>query len=158
MLRLVKGRLTFLGAILFAPIVISGCLSKPSLETARKADIIKLEYKWFEAEFSADTAFLSVLLDSTFMCVTEDGVLTKQQILHKMGINKKYRMENDIVIDSVRLENVIFNDYEDFAVVTFVDHTYGKKRDTPLEFKTQFYDVWIRRNNEWKAVSSQAHY
>jgi hypothetical protein len=27
-----------------------------------------------------------------------------------------------------------------------------------IETRVQFYDVWIKRGDQWKAVSSQAHY
>lgn len=150
--------LKFLVVIILGSLILLGCINHPSNKSDDKALLLQLEYKWFEAEFSADTVFLSSLLDSTFICLTEGGVLTKQETLNHMITNRDFRTKNKIVIDSVRLENVIIHQYENSAVVTFIDHTYAKKGETALESKTPFYDVWIRRGNEWKAVSSQAHY
>jgi hypothetical protein len=123
-----------------------------------KAQLLQLEHQWLENEFTADTAFLSSIMDSTFICITPGGMLTKQETLKHMGDNKNFRTKNDIVIDSVALENAIVNIYGNSAVVTFIDHTYARKQGTPLETKVQFYDVWIKRDGQWKAVSSQAHY
>jgi hypothetical protein len=153
-----QAMLKILTVILFGSVTLPGCVDQPSRETDDKGKILQLEYKWLDAEFSADTIFLSSILDSTFICITESGVLTKQKILSKMNANKTYRLKNEIVIDSVRLENVITNLYGNTAVVTFIDHTYAKKKGTLLESTMQFYDVWIKRDNRWKAVSSQAHY
>jgi hypothetical protein len=141
----------------------SSCVNKrsdsiKSDNTADKAQLLELEHQWLEHEFTADTAFLSSIIDSTFICITPGGILTKQETLTHMGDNKNFRSKNDIVIDSVRLENPLVNVYTHSAVVTFIDHTYARKQGTPLESKVQFYDVWIKRDGQWKAVSSQAHY
>jgi hypothetical protein len=135
-----------------------GCTSKIADDPDDKARLLQLENQWFEAEFSADTSFLATLLDSTFVCVTDGGVLKRPEILKKIHANKTFRDSKGIVIDSVAMENSVIKLYGDFAVVTFIDHTYGRKQGVPLEFKTQFYDAWIKRAGQWKAVSSQAHY
>lgn len=144
--------------------ILSSCGSKRSDNnetsdtTADRAQLLQLEHQWLEHEFTADTAFLSSIVDSTFICITPGGILTKQETLKHMGDNKNFRTKNDIVIDSVALENAMVNIYGNSAVVTFIDHTYARKQGTPLETKVQFYDVWIKRDGQWKAVSSQAHY
>jgi hypothetical protein len=132
--------------------------NKSSDNTTDEAQLLQLEHQWLEHEFTADTVFLSSLIDSTFICITPGGILTKQETLKHMGDNKNFRTKNDIVIDSVALENAMVNVYGHSAVVTFIDHTYARKQGTPLETKVQFYDVWIKRDGQWKAVSSQAHY
>jgi hypothetical protein len=142
----------------------SACVNKRSDDnqtldnTDDKAKLLQLEHQWLENEFTADTSFLSSIMDSTFICITPGGILTKQETLKHMGDNKSFRTKNDIVIDSVSLENAVVNVYSHSAVVTFIDHTFAKKQGTPLETKVQFYDVWIKRDGQWKAVSSQAHY
>jgi hypothetical protein len=139
-------------------IIESGCVNERSADNNDKTQLLQLEHQWLENEFTADTAFLSSILDPTFICITQNGILNKQKILEKMEINKNFRTRNDIVIDSVRLENAIVNLYGNSAVVTFIDHTYARKQGTLIETKVQFYDVWIKRGDQWKAVSSQAHY
>jgi hypothetical protein len=150
--------LKFLTLPLFGSLLLSGCAVQYASETEINKQLLQLEYQWFEAEFAADTSFLSSILDSTFMCATQSGVFTKQEILNKMIANRSFRVKNEIIIDSIRLENVIINQYGNSAVVIFMDHTYAKKQGTALESKTQFSDVWIKRGSQWKAVSSQAHY
>jgi hypothetical protein len=139
-------------------IIVSACVKERPDDTGAKEQLLQLEHQWLEHEFTADTAFLSSIIDSTFICITETKIFNKPEILEKMNVNKNFRTRNDIVIDSVRLENAVINVYGNSAVVTFIDHTYARKQGIPLESKVQFYDVWIKRDGQWKAVSSQAHY
>jgi hypothetical protein len=62
---------------------------------------------------------------------------------------------DSVSLDSLKLEDAIVNVYDNSAVVTFVVHTYKKEKGRRTEKRTRFYDVWINRNGEWKAVSSQ---
>jgi hypothetical protein len=136
----------------------SGCIKEKTGDNDDKTQLIQLEHQWLEGEFIADTSFLSSIIDSTFICITQSGVLNKKEILKKMEVNKNFRTRNDIVIDSVRLENAVVNLYTNSAVVTFIDHTFARKQGEVIETRVQFYDVWIKRGDQWKAVSSQAHY
>jgi hypothetical protein len=65
------------------------------------------------------------------------------------------RNKDSIFIDSFKLEDIYINIYENTAVVRFVVHTYRKEKGIANERKTMFYDVWIKKNKKWKAVSSQ---
>jgi hypothetical protein len=65
------------------------------------------------------------------------------------------RNKDSIFIDSFKLENTTVNIYSTTAVVTFIVHTYRKNKGAVEERRTRFYDVWIKRKNTWKAVSSQ---
>ena len=119
------------------------------------SELIRLERKWLEAEFSLDTAFLSTLMDSSFISISDEGVKNKNDDLISMYKNIKQRQLDSIIIDSFRLDTAIVNIYKNSAVVTFVVHTFGKNKTEPRERRTRFYDVWINRNGKWQAVSSQ---
>lgn len=120
-----------------------------------KKQLLALEYNWLKAEFSLDTAYLATLMDDSFIGITSSGTTTKQQELLDYYNIISQRMKDSIFIDSFRLENAIVNLYGTTAVITFIVHTFRKEKGVAAERKTRFYDVWIKRNGKWKAVSSQ---
>ena len=136
-------------------IVSINCTDKPSRVLDDKQELLNLEREWLDKEFALDTTFLSTIMDSTFIGISDDGVKNKKEDLISMYNNIDQRIKNGIVLDSFKLENEIVNIYSNSAVVTFVVHTYRHSSDTLIERKTRFYDVWVNRDNKWKAVSSQ---
>lgn len=120
-----------------------------------KRKLLRLEYDWLKAEFALDTAFLSSIMDSTFIGISAEGVHNKKEDLLDMYNTIAQRNKDSVFIDSFKLENAIINLYGSAAVVTFIVHTYRKNKGIPEQRRTRFYDVWIKRNNKWKAVSSQ---
>ncbi len=143
--------ITFCGLL----IILLGCVNEHSNYNDDKGQLLLLEQKWLEKEFALDTAFLSSIMDSTFIGISESGIKNKQEDLLSMYNNINQRIKDGIVIDSFMLENTVVNLYSTSAVVTFVVHTYGKNKETLTERKTRFYDVWIKRGDKWKAVASQ---
>jgi hypothetical protein len=119
------------------------------------SELLRLERTWLEAEFSLDTAFLSTLMDSTFISISDEGVKNKTNDLISMYKNIKQRQRDSIIIDSFRLDTAVVNVYGNSAVVTFIVNTFGRNKTEPRERRTRFYDVWIKRNEKWKAVSSK---
>lgn len=117
--------------------------------------LLTLEYNWLKAEFSLDTAYLATLMDDSFIGITSSGTTNKQQELLDYYNIISQRIRDSILIDSFRLENSTVNLYGNTAVVTFIVHTFRKEKGVAAERKTRFYDVWIKRNGKWKAVSSQ---
>jgi hypothetical protein len=69
--------------------------------------------------------------------------------------NISQRIKDSILIDSFKIEDAVINVYQHNAVLTFVVHTFRSDKGLKTEHKTRFYDVWIRQDNSWKAVSSQ---
>lgn len=128
---------------------------RQSRTSDEKRELLNLEYEWLNKEFALDTAFLSSIMDSTFIGVSDNGIKNKQEDLISMYNNIDQRIKNGIVIDSFRLEDEVVNIYSNSAVVTFIVHTYRHNNDTLIERKTRFYDVWIKRGDKWRAVSSQ---
>ena len=120
-----------------------------------KEELLSLERKWLEAEFALDTAYISRLIDSTFMGISANRISSKHEELKGMYDNISAKRKDSILLDSLKLEDPVVNLYDKTAVVTFIVHTYKKEKGRPTEKRTRFYDVWINRNDQWKAVSSQ---
>jgi hypothetical protein len=120
-----------------------------------KQHLLSLERKWIEAEFALDTAYISTLLDSTFINVNANYILNKQQEINGIYANMSALHKDSIFLDSLKLEDAVVNVYGDAAVISFISHTYKKDKGRPTEKRMRFYDVWIKSDGEWKAVASQ---
>ena len=118
-------------------------------------ELLLLERKWLDAEFQLDTAYISTLLDATFIGVSPHRISNKQENLKGMYENINAMRQDSIFLDSLKFEDAVVNRYDNSAVVTFIVHTYKKDKGKSTEKRTRFYDVWINRNGKWKAVSSQ---
>lgn len=122
-----------------------------------KQQLFSMEHKWLEYEFAKDTGAISPFLDSTFISISADDTSNKQQELEGVYKNIAAMNADSIFIDSFKIEEpFIVNIYDNTAVVIFICHTYKTAKGKPAQKRTKFYDVWVKRNDEWKAVSSQA--
>ena len=153
-------RLSIIAIFLF----IYSCSDEGSLNTAgagslpaekQKAELISLEKKWLEAEFALDTGYISTLMDDDFIDISAGHIHNKQEALKGIFDNINRMRKDSIFLDSLKLEEVIINLYENTAIVSLVTHSYKKSKGKPIEKRTKFYDVWIKRDGKWKAVSSQ---
>lgn len=126
-----------------------------SSATETKEHLLSLERKWLEAEFALDTAYIASLLDSTFISISAGHISNKEQELKGIYENISAMRKDSIFLDSMRFEEVLVHVYEHTAVASFIVHTYKKDKGRPTEKRTRFYDVWIKRGENWKAVSSQ---
>ncbi len=146
----------FTTAFLVVVLMISCNNEKPvNIASTNTTELLTLEHKWLEAEFSLDTAYLSSIMDSTFFSISEEGVKNKNEELVSVYNNIRQRQMDSIFIDSFRLDSPLVNIYDNAAVVTFIVHSSGRNKTVAREKRTRFYDVWINRNGKWKAVSSQ---
>jgi hypothetical protein len=136
-------------------VILFKCSDKTQRADDEKSELLHLEYDWLEKEFELDTAFLSSIIDSTFIGISDSGVKNKQEELTSIYNNIDQRIKKGIVIDSFRLEDEVVNIYSNSAVVTFIVHTYRHNNDTLIERRTRFYDVWVKRRDKWRAVASQ---
>lgn len=129
----------------------------PSGSSANKTkeEILTLERKWLEAEFVLDTAYISALMDPSFIDISTDHISDKQQALKGMYDNISAMRKDSIFLDSIKFEDPVVNVYDNTAVVALVTHSYKKDKGRPIEKRMRFYDVWIKRGEDWKAVSSQ---
>ena len=149
-------RTILLIAVLSAQPFLVVAQNNKNIDTATiKQHLLFLEYKWLEAEFALDTAYVSSLMDSTFQSVNSEHILNKQQELDYMFKNISSMRRDSIFLDSVKLEDASVEVYDNTAVAIFIVHTYKKEKGKPAEKRTRFYDVWINRNGKWLAVASQ---
>jgi len=124
-------------------------------DSEEENELLSLERKWLEAEFALDTGYISALIDSTFISISANGVSNKQDELKGMYNNISAMRRDSVFLDSLKLEDPLVNVYGNTAVVTFIVHTYKREKGKLTEKKTRFYDVWVKRNGAWKAVSAQ---
>src|SRR5687767_3289362 len=87
------------------------CSDKTRWATDERNELLHLEYEWLDKEFELDTAFLSSIMDSTFIGISDSGVKNKQEDLISMYNNIDQRIKKGIVIDSFRLEDEVVNIY-----------------------------------------------
>jgi hypothetical protein len=116
--------------------------------------LLTLERKWLEAEFALDTAYISSLIDSTFVGISSIHTTTKRRELNGIYNTMTAMRRDSIFLDSLKLEDAIVNFYDNTAVATFIVHSYKKDKGRPIEKRTRFSDVWVLRNGAWKAVAS----
>jgi hypothetical protein len=122
-----------------------------------KQQLLALESKWLEYEFNLDTASIAGFLDDDFISISATDTSNKQMELEGIYKNISAMRDDSIFIDSFKIEEpFIVKQFDNSAVTIFICHTYKKDKGRPVEKKTKFYDVWINRNGNWKALSSQA--
>jgi len=117
--------------------------------------ILALEKQWLDAEFKLDTASIAPLLHPRFISINGQQISGKQEELAGIYKNIAAMQAAGILLDSLRLEDAQVRLYDSTAIATFIVHTFKKDKGTPVEKRTRFYDVWIKRLGKWKAVSSQ---
>ena len=135
----------------------SGCKSDTAGSKGQIKHLLNLEREAIEREFQNDTAFLSSIMDSTFIELSRGKIKNKHEVLKTIALDNILELENQISLDSFRLEEPIVHVYDNASVVTFILHTFRKKKDSLFERKTRFYDVWVMRQGKWKAVTWQAN-
>ena len=117
--------------------------------------LLNLEKEAIAKEFQNDTTFLSSIMDATFIELSKDKLKNKHEVLATIFQNNINNLKNKVLLDSFQLEEPIVNLYGNAAVVTFIIHTFRKKEDSLFESRTRFYDVWVKRGTQWKAVTWQ---
>lgn len=139
-------------------VIIFLCSCNPEATTSSEESnkLLNLEKEAIEKEFQNDTTFLSSIMDITFIELSKDKIKNKHEVLKTIFLDNMHKVENKITLDSFQLEEPIVHVYGNASVVTFILHTFRKKEDSLFERRTRFYDVWVKRGREWKAVTWQA--
>ena len=137
-------------------ICILSCNNSSSNIQVETQKLLDLEREAIKREFQNDTAFLSSVMDTTFIELSKDGIKNKHEVLKTIFKNNIENKENQVLLDSFLLENPVVHLYENSAVVTFIMHTFNRSNDSAFERRTRFYDVWVKRGDQWKAVTWQA--
>lgn len=142
--------------IVFFCLLASQCRSQGKVADKDIETLKSMEYEWLQAEFRLDTAAISKMMDEKFISVGLTGVSTKQEELNGIYQSMSERVMNNHVVDSLYFDDVHIQIFENIAVVTFTSVTKGKIEKVPFENRrTRMYDVWLKRNGQWKAISSQ---
>jgi hypothetical protein len=144
-------------AVLFSSLQISVQAFAQPLPNKKDEKILKhMEYDWLMAEFKLDTAAISKMMDESFVSIGTNSISTKQEELDGIYKNISKRIKDNHVVDSLYLDHFHVKIYGTTAVVTFISVTRGRINNIPFSNRrTRMYDVWIKKNGEWKAVSSQ---
>jgi hypothetical protein len=129
--------------------------TEPPVKENAEQTILTLEKKWLDAEFNLDTASIAPLLHPRFISINGNRISGKQEELKGIYENISTMQKNGIVLDSLRLEDAQVRLYDSTGIATFIVHTFKKDKGKPVEKRTRFYDVWIKRSGQWKVVSSQ---
>jgi hypothetical protein len=151
-------RIMFCSSLLF---LVTSCKEKtkpvPEKVVAEQPErtILTLEKQWLDAEFKLDTASIAGLLHPRFISINGRQISGKQEELAGIYKNIAAMQSAGILLDSLRLEDAQVRLYDSTAIATFIVHTFKKDKGKPIEKRTRFYDVWIKRMGKWKAVSSQ---
>ena len=141
-------------AIFLFSISFASCGTRQADYSSESKKLLDLEKEGIIREFRNDTAFLSSIMDTTFIELSKDKIKNKHEVLKTIYSNNMDNLYNITSPDSFILEEPVVHLYDNTAVVTFIMHTYRKKE--PFERRTRFYDVWVKRDNKWKAITWQA--
>jgi ketosteroid isomerase-like protein len=98
---------------------------------------------------------MSNILDKTYMLISPDHISNKQQEIAGSMEAIRRNIKEGTKIDSFYFENMVVHLYDNSAVVTNTLVTKVNKGGTIVTRKSRLFDVFVKRNGEWKAVASQ---
>jgi ketosteroid isomerase-like protein len=136
-----------LTAALLVFATISGSAQNTSDEGGR---VLGLEIAWNHAIEAKDTKALDMLLAKTFVAVENDGsVSSKGEFL--ASIKAPEYQPSQAVNEKMDVQV-----YGDAAVVVGIFRIKGMEKGKPYVHRERFTDTWIKQNNTWQCVASQA--
>ncbi|RYY45120.1 MAG: nuclear transport factor 2 family protein [Chitinophagaceae bacterium] len=147
---------SFFISFLFLSIALNKSYCQPAFPNNDIELLKKMEYDWLMAEFKLDTAAIAAMMDERFMAIGLAGVSNKQQELSGIYENMQERLKDKHIVDSLYFDDIHVQIFENTAIVTFISVTKGRIKEVPfVNRRTRMYDVWVKRDGKWKAVSSQ---
>jgi ketosteroid isomerase-like protein len=112
--------------------------------------VLALENAWNHAIESKDTKALDMLLAATFVAVEIDGsVSSKGEFLASIKA-PEYQPSQAIN------EQISVQVYGNAAVVVGIFRIKGIEKGKPYVHRERFTDTWIKRDQTWQCVASQA--
>jgi len=112
--------------------------------------VLALETAWGHAIEAKDTKALDMLLASTFVGVEIDGSMSnKSEFL--AGIKAPDYQPSQAVNEEVNVQV-----YGSAAVVVGIFRVKGMEKGKPYVHRERFTDTWIKQNQTWQCVASQA--
>jgi len=112
--------------------------------------VLGLENAWGHAIEAKDTKALDMLLANTFVGIEIDGsVSSKSEFL--AGIKAPEYQPSQAMNEQVSVR--VFGDA---AVVNGIFRVKGVEKGKPYVHRERFTDTWIKQNQTWQCVASQA--
>ena len=112
--------------------------------------VLGLENAWGHAIEAKDTKALDMLLAATFVAVEIDGNMeSKSEFL--AGIKAPEYQPSQAVNEQIRVQV-----YGNAAVVNGIFRVKGVEKGKPYVHRERFTDTWIKQNETWQCVASQA--
>ena len=111
--------------------------------------LVKVERNWYEATKNRDKAALSALCSEDFQYTDEDGKPTDRT--HYIG-----EIMTNVKISAYTMSAVSARSYGDTGIVQGRWDGTVEVDGHNAELKLQFTDTFVRRDNRWWAVASQA--
>lgn len=137
-------------------IIFFNCNNKQPGNLDESQHLFALEREAITREFQNDTAFLSTIMDSTFMELSKSKIKNKHEVLKTIFQDNMVNQQDQRIRDSFHLQDSVIHLSGNTAIITFIMQTYNRKGDSSFIRRTRFYDVWVKRNEGWKAVTWQA--
>ena len=135
--------------------VFFSCANHKTESVNESQQLFALERQAISREFENDTTYLSSIMDSTFIELSNDKLKNKHEVLRTIYLDNLAKQQNGTRRDSFHLKDSVIHLYGNTAVITFVMQTFNKKGDSSFTRRTRFYDVWVKRDNDWKAITWQ---
>lgn len=112
--------------------------------------VLALETAWGHAIEEKNTKALDMILASTFVAVEIDGSMSnKAEFL--ASIKAPEYQPSQAVNEQVNVQL-----YGNAAVVVGIFRVKGMEKGKPYVHRERFTDTWIKQNNTWQCVASQA--
>jgi ketosteroid isomerase-like protein len=140
--------LLIVAAVLLIGASISGSAQNSASDEGGR--VLGLETAWNHAIEAKDTKALDMLLASTFVAVEIDGsVSSKSEFL--ASIKAPEYQPSQAVNEQMNVQV-----YGNAAVVVGIFRIKGMEKGKPYVHRERFTDTWIRRDQAWQCVASQA--
>ena len=135
--------------------ILCSCNDDTTDKLSESQRLFALERQAIHREFQNDTSYLSSIMDSTFIELSKGKIKNKHDVLRTIYQDNVANQQNQIKRDSFLLKDSVIHLYGNTAVITFIMQTFNKKGNSSFTRRTRFYDVWVKRKNDWKAIAWQ---
>jgi ketosteroid isomerase-like protein len=124
--------------------------SRAQTSKAAEQELVKVEDDWKKAVIDRDTAALQRLHADEYIATDQEGAVWNKA--EDIDIDSKGASR----VTSYKLEDVKVRLYGDVAVVTGRNASKGTLLGNPVSGKVRFTDVFVKRDDRWQCVASQA--
>jgi len=136
--------------VLFALLVVAAITASGQTTSDEGGRVLALETAWGHAIELKDTKALDQMLASTFVAVEIDGSMSnKAEFL--ASIKAPDYQPSQAVNEQISVQV-----YGNAAVVVGIFRVKGVEKGKPYVHRERFTDTWIKQNQSWQCVASQA--